>query len=358
MRPSYVLGGRAMEIVYSSNALKKYMNEAVNVSPNHPVLIDEFLKDAKEVDVDAISDGEKVVVAGILEHIEEAGVHSGDSAMVLPPFSMDQEIVDEIKRQTKELVLALNVKGLANIQFAVKDNEVYLIEVNPRASRTVPFVSKSIGVPLAKLGTKIMVGKKLDELGFSEEIIPKHYSVKESVFPFVRFMGVDTILGPEMKSTGEVMGIDSELDKAFCKSQIAAGNPLPSEGVAFISVKDEDKNENVVQIARKLSELGFELICTNGTSKFLTENGINNRKVNKVSEGRPDITDHLKNHDVQFLINTTFGEKEIAQSYSIRRNALIYNVPYFTTIAGAKAGVGAIESIKKKGLDVKAIQDY
>ena len=358
VRPSYVLGGRAMEIVYSEKALVKYMNEAVSVSPNHPVLIDEFLKDAKEVDVDAISDGDHVVVAGILEHIEEAGVHSGDSAMVLPPFSIQQEIIDEIKRQTKELVLALNVKGLSNIQFAIKDKEVYLIEVNPRASRTIPFISKAIGVPLANLGTKIMIGKKLGELGFSKEIYPKHFCVKESVFPFIKFTGVDTILGPEMKSTGEVMGIDPELDKAFAKAQIASGNSLPLEGVAFISVKDEDKNDTVLNIARKLTELDFQIICTGGTSKFLLENGIVNAKVNKVSEGRPDITDYLKNNDVQLLINTTFGEKEVAQSFSIRRNTIIYNVPYFTTLAGAKAATGAIESMKKTGLEVKAIQDY
>jgi len=358
VRPSYVLGGRAMEIVYSEKALVKYMNKAVSVSPNHPVLIDEFLKDAKEVDVDAISDGDHVVVAGILEHIEEAGVHSGDSAMVLPPFSIQQEIIDEIKKQTKELVLALNVKGLSNIQFAIKDKEVYLIEVNPRASRTIPFISKAIGVPLAKLGTKIMIGKKLGELGFSKEIYPKHFCVKESVFPFIKFTGVDTILGPEMKSTGEVMGIDPELDKAFAKAQIASGNSLPLEGVAFISVKDEDKNDTVLNIARKLTELDFQIICTGGTSKFLLENGIVNEKVNKVSEGRPDITDYLKNNDVQLLINTTFGEKEVAQSFSIRRNTIIYNVPYFTTLAGAKAATGAIESMKKTGLEVKAIQDY
>jgi len=358
VRPSYVLGGRAMEIVYSEKALVKYMNEAVSVSPNHPVLIDEFLKDAKEVDVDAISDGDHVVVAGILEHIEEAGVHSGDSAMVLPPFSIQQEIIDEIKKQTKELVLALNVKGLSNIQFAIKDKEVYLIEVNPRASRTIPFISKAIGVPLANLGTKIMIGKKLGELGFSKEIYPKHFCVKESVFPFIKFTGVDTILGPEMKSTGEVMGIDPELDKAFAKAQIASGNSLPLEGVAFISVKDEDKNDTVLNIARKLTELDFQIICTGGTSKFLLENGIVNEKVNKVSEGRPDITDYLKNNDVQLLINTTFGEKEVAQSFSIRRNTIIYNVPYFTTLAGAKAATGAIESMKKTGLEVKAIQDY
>ncbi|MGI9533765.1 MAG: carbamoyl-phosphate synthase large subunit [Thermodesulfobacteriota bacterium] len=358
VRPSYVLGGRAMEIVYSETALKKYIKEAVQVSPNHPVLIDEFLKDAKEVDVDAISDGEIVVVGGILEHIEEAGVHSGDSAMVLPPFSIEKKIIKEIKRQTRELALALKVKGLVNIQFAVKDKDIYLIEVNPRASRTIPFISKSIGVPLANLGTKIMVGKSLKDLGFTKEIVPKHYSIKESVFPFVRFTGVDSILGPEMKSTGEVMGIDDDFNKAFAKSQIAAGNNLPLKGTAFISVKNDDKNVIILDISKKLFELGFELICTKGTSKYLAGNGIKNKKVNKVAEGRPDITDYLKNGEVQLVINTTLGEKEVAQSFSIRRTALIHNVPYFTTIAGAKAGVGAIEVLKNQGINVKAIQDY
>ena len=358
VRPSYVLGGRAMEIVYSEKALKKYIKEAVQVSPNHPVLIDEFLKDAKEVDVDAISDGETVVVGGILEHIEEAGVHSGDSAMVLPPFSIEKKILKEIKRQTKELALALKVKGLVNIQFAVKDKDVYLIEVNPRASRTIPFISKSIGVPLANLGTKIMTGKTLKELGFTKEIVPKHYSIKESVFPFVRFTGVDSILGPEMKSTGEVMGIDDDFNKAFSKSQIAAGNNLPLKGTAFISVKNDDKNVIILEISKKLYEMGFELICTKGTSQYLAGNGIENKKVNKVAEGRPDITDYLKNGEVQLVINTTLGEKEVAQSFSIRRTALIHNVPYFTTVAGAKAGVGAIEVLKNQGLSVKAIQDY
>ena len=358
VRPSYVLGGRAMEIVYSLDSLKRYMREAVKVSPNHPVLIDEFLKDAKEVDVDAISDGEIVVVAGILEHIEEAGVHSGDSAMVLPPFSIDKKVVDEIKRQTKDLVLALNVKGLANIQFAIKDNTVYLIEVNPRASRTVPFVSKSIGIPLAKLGTKIMVGKTLKELGFTEEINTTHIAVKESVFPFIRFSGVDTILGPEMKSTGEVMGIDISLNKAFAKSQIAAGNSLPTSGVAFISVKNSDKNRVLIDIAKKLESIGFDIICTRGTSEFLSENGVKNSKVNKVLEGRPHIVDYLKNGEVQLVINTTFGEKEVEQSFSIRRTSLVENVPYFTTIAGANASVGAIEVMINEGLEVNSIQDY
>jgi len=358
VRPSYVLGGRAMEIVYDEESLRTYIREAASVSPNHPILIDKFLKDAKEVDVDAVCDGETVVVGGVLEHIEEAGVHSGDSAAILPPFSMEPEIVEEIKSQTKKLALSLDVKGLVNIQFAVKDGEVYIIEVNPRASRTVPFVSKAIGVQLAKIGTKVMTGKSLEELGYTEEIVPKHYCVKESVFPFVKFPEVDTILGPEMKSTGEVMGIAPDLDQAFAKSQIAAGNSLPSSGVAFISVKDEDKSDKMLDIARRLSDTGFDIMATGGTSEFLNKNGIFSRTVNKVKQGRPHIVDHLKNGEVQLVINTTFGKKEIAQSYSIRRTALVNNVPYFTTLAGAVAGVSAIEALVRIGLDVKALQSY
>ena len=358
VRPSYVLGGRAMEIVYDEESLRTYIQEAVSVSPNHPVLIDKFLKDAKEVDVDAVCDGKTVVVGGVLEHIEEAGVHSGDSAAILPPFSIEPEIVEEIKTQTKKLALSLGVRGLVNIQFAVKGGKVYIIEVNPRASRTVPFVSKAIGVQLAKIGTKVMIGKSLEELGYTEEIVPEHCCVKESVFPFVKFPEVDTILGPEMKSTGEVMGIAPDLDQAFAKSQIAAGNSLPSEGVAFISVKDEDKSAKMVDIAQRLSDTGFDIIATGGTSEFLNKNGIVSRTVRKVKQGRPHIVDHLKNGEVQLVINTTFGKKEIAQSYSIRRTALVNNVPYFTTLAGAIAGVGAIEAIARSGLDVKALQSY
>jgi carbamoyl-phosphate synthase large subunit len=357
VRPSYVLGGRAMQIVYTEEALKRYIREAVKVSPNHPILIDEFLKDAIEVDVDALSDGKTVVIGGVLEHIEEAGVHSGDSAMVLPPFSIGQYVVDEIRRQTRELALALKVIGLINVQFAVKNRDVYVLEVNPRASRTVPFVSKAIGVPLAKIGTKVMAGKSLEELGFTEEIVPKHICVKESVFPFIKFPGVDTILGPEMKSTGEVMGIDTELRKAFAKAQIASGTRLPLSGTAFISVKDDDKSR-IVSIARKLQELGFNLLTTRGTAAYLENQKINSRIVNKVIEGRPNVVDHLKNGEVQIVINTTFGEKEIAQSYSIRRTALIQNVPYYTTISGARAAVGAIEVLKEEGLTVMALQDY
>lgn len=358
VRPSYVLGGRAMEVVYGVDALKKYIKEAVQVSQNHPVLIDEFLNGAKEVDVDAVSDGRSVVIGGILEHIEEAGIHSGDSAMVLPPFSIEDKILDEIRRQTKALALALKVKGLVNVQFAIKDDLVYLIEVNPRASRTIPFISKAIGVPLVNIGTKVMMGSHLEDLGFTKEIVPRHYSVKESVFPFVRFPGVDSILGPEMVSTGEVMGIDDDLNGAFSKSQMAAGNALPLSGSAFISVKDDDKSDLVLDISRKLHKMGFKLMCTKGTSAFLLSNSIENEKINKVAEGRPDVVDHLKNGDIQLVVNTTFGEKEVAQSLSIRRTALMYKVPYFTTVAAAKAGVGAIEVLKNRGFKVKAIQDY
>ncbi|HEY7535539.1 MAG TPA: carbamoyl-phosphate synthase large subunit [Thermodesulfobacteriota bacterium] len=357
VRPSYVLGGRAMEIVYTEESLKRYIKQAVKVSPNHPILVDEFLKDAIEVDVDALSDGEVVVIGGVLEHIEEAGVHSGDSAMVLPPFSIGQYLIDEIKRETRELTMALGVVGLVNIQFAVKNRDVYVLEVNPRASRTVPFVSKAIGIPLAKIGAKLMAGKTLEELGFTREVLPTYVCVKESVFPFIRFPGVDTILGPEMKSTGEVMGIDKGLKQAFAKAQIAAGTNLPLSGTAFISVKDEDKSR-ALSIARNLQELGFGIVATLGTGRYFENQKINCKIVNKVIEGRPNIVDHLKNGEVQLVINTTFGEKEIAQSYSIRRTALIQNVPYYTTISGARAAVGAIEVLKREGLDVRPLQDY
>ncbi len=357
VRPSYVLGGRAMEIVYTEEALKRYMAQAVSVSPNHPVLIDEFLRDAKELDVDAVCDGRTVVIGGVLEHIEEAGVHSGDSAMVLPPFSVDEEIVDEIKRQTRELALALGVRGLLNVQFAVRGRDVYVLEVNPRASRTVPFVSKAIGVPLAKIATKVMVGATLEELGFTREKTPSYYCVKESVFPFIKFPGVDTILGPEMKSTGEVMGIDAELRKAFAKAQLAAGNNLPREGVAFISVKDDDK-PRIVESARKLLEMGFDVLATRGTASFLRSHGIRCETVNKVFEGRPHIVDHITNGQVHLVINTTQGEVEIAQSFTIRRSALTHNVPYFTTIAGANAAVSAIEALREEGLGVRPLQEY
>ncbi len=357
VRPSYVLGGRAMEIVYAPDALIRYNREAVKVSPDHPILIEQFLKEAIEIDVDAISDGKTVVIGGVLEHIEEAGVHSGDSAMVMPPFSVGNYVIEEIKEITRELALALKVRGLVNMQFAVKNRDVFILEVNPRASRTVPFVSKVIGVPLAKLATKVMLGKSLEELHFTSEIIPKHISVKESVFPFIRFPGVDTMLGPEMKSTGEVMGIDIELRRAFAKAQIAAGNDLPLSGNAFISLKDEDKPK-AVGIAKRLKELGFDILATKGTCTYLDNKDISCKFVKKVIEGRPHIVDHIKNGNVQLVINTTFGEKEVAQSYSIRRESLVHNISYFTTVSAAKAAVEAIEVLKKEVLEVTALQDY
>ncbi len=357
VRPSYVLGGRAMEIVYDLEGLRNYMHHAVMASPEHPVLIDKFLKDAVEIDVDAISDGCDVVVGGIMEHIEEAGIHSGDSACSLPTYSVSPLMVDEIRRQTKALALELGVRGLMNIQFAIKDEEVYIIEVNPRASRTVPFVSKATGVPLAKIGAKVMAGMTLKELGVTKEIIPAFISVKEAVFPFAKFPGVDTILGPEMRSTGEVMGIDTDFGRAFAKAQQGAGVLLPTEGKVFVSVKNDDK-EAAMAIAKALVTCGFDVIATRGTSKLLNDNGVNTELVNKVGEGRPDIVDRLKSGDVCMVINTTIGKESIEASYSIRRTALLKNIPYFTTVAGAKAAVRGIETMKAGELKVKSLQEY
>ncbi len=357
VRPSYVLGGRAMEIVHSREGLLRYISQAVKASPEHPILIDKFLEGAIELDVDAISDGERVVIGGVMEHIEEAGVHSGDSACSLPPYSVREEVVEEVCRQVRLIALELGVRGLINVQFAVINDDVYILEVNPRASRTIPFVSKAIGVPLAKLATKIMIGRSLEELGFTREVIPPYTCVKEAVFPFIKFPGVDTLLGPEMKSTGEVMGVDGTFGKAFAKSQIGAGNTLPSEGKVFISVRDEDK-EAIVGVARDLVEAGFTIMATRGTARYLQERLIPAEPVNKVAEGRPHIVDHIKNGEVAMVINTPLGPTSHRDSYSIRRTALIYNVPYFTTIAGAKAAAKAIRAIKREGLDVKALQDY
>ncbi|MCX7991175.1 MAG: carbamoyl-phosphate synthase large subunit [Proteobacteria bacterium] len=357
VRPSYVLGGRAMEIVYDRKNLIRYITEAVRASEEHPVLIDKFLKDAIEVDVDAISDGEIVVVGGVMEHIEEAGVHSGDSACIIPPYSLKEDIINELIRQTKLLARELNVIGLINIQFAIKDEDIYILEVNPRASRTVPFVSKAIGVPLAKLALKCMLGKSLKELGFTKEIVPKFFSAKEAVFPFIKFPGVDTILGPEMKSTGEVMGIDRTPYLAFAKSQISAGNSIPLSGTVFISVKDEDKPQ-ILDIARLLKTYGFKLICTAGTSKYLKDKGIDNERVLKVIEGRPNIVDKIKNKEVNLIINTTFGQKEIEDSYLIRRSALENGIPYFTTISAAKIASYSIPELLKTKITVSSLQDY
>lgn len=357
VRPSYVLGGRAMEIVYDLEGLRNYMQHAVMASPEHPVLIDKFLKDAIELDVDALADGEDVVIGGVMEHIEEAGIHSGDSACSLPPYSVDDTILDEIRRQTRALGLELQVKGLMNIQFAVKGSEIFIIEVNPRASRTVPFVSKATGLPLAKICAKVMSGMSLKELGVTKEIKPNFVSVKEAVFPFTKFPGVDTLLGPEMRSTGEVMGIDEEFGRAFIKAQQGAGVHLPSSGRVFISVRDDHK-ESVLPVARTLYEKGFEIIATRGTAKYLEENGVSVTFVNKVGEGRPDIVDRLKSSEIEMVINTTIGKESIAASFSIRRTALLGNIPYFTTISGARAAATGIVAAKEEGLGIKTIQEY
>ncbi|NSW98307.1 carbamoyl-phosphate synthase large subunit [bacterium] len=357
VRPSYVLGGRAMEIVYSESELEKYLTEAVKASNERPVLMDRFLNDAKEVDVDAISDGLNICICGILEHIEEAGIHSGDSTMVLPPYSLSEKVINEIKEKTKNIGLKLKVKGFLNIQYAIKDEKVFIIEVNPRASRTVPFISKAVGVPLAKMASRIMAGKSLEELGLPESFEIDHFCVKESVFPFIKFPNVDTILGPEMKSTGEVMGIDKDLYAAFAKAQIAAGNRLPSSGTAFISIRDSDKAK-ILSVANKLISLGFDLVATVGTNKFLKDNSIESKLVKKVKDGNPNIIDLIKDDKIDLVINTTFSNREIIESFSIRRTSLIKQIPYFTTIAGAIAGVNAIDYIKNGSIKVKPLQDY
>jgi carbamoyl-phosphate synthase large subunit len=357
VRPSFVLGGRAMEIVYDQNDLERYIRNAVEVSPGKPVLIDRFLNHAIEIDVDAISDGQNTIIGGIMEHIEEAGIHSGDSACVLPPISLRPDILDQLKEHTRALARELNVVGLMNIQYAVKNDTVYVIEVNPRASRTIPFVSKATGVPLAKLATKVILGKSLDELGLVEEITPKHISVKESVFPFARFPGVDIILGPEMKSTGEVMGIDRSFELAFAKAQLAAGQKLPLSGTVFISVRDEDKMV-MLKTALLLYDLGFGIVATKGTAAFLSNHGISVKPVKKVREGRPHIVDIIKNGEIDLVINTTSNKREISESYSIRATALTFDIPYTTTIAGAWATALAIRSMIDGKLDVRTLQEY
>jgi carbamoyl-phosphate synthase large subunit len=357
VRPSYVLGGRAMEIVYTESDLAAFMEKATEASPERPILIDKFLEDALEIDVDAVSDGERCVVAGIMEHIEEAGIHSGDSACALPPYSLDDDVIERIKTYTYKLAKELNVVGLMNIQYAVRNDVLYVLEVNPRASRTVPFVSKATGIQWAKVAAKLMVGIKLKDLGIEKEVEVKHIAVKESVFPFNRFPGVDTILGPEMKSTGEVMGIDSTFGEAFWKAQLGAGQNLPSQGNVLLSVKNKDKR-NVVFIAKKLSDLGFNLIATKGTGKILVNSGLEVRYINKVSEGRPHIVDMIKNGEINLIINTPRGRNPKLDEVAIRANAVNYKIPYTTTISGAQAVVNAIESMKRGNLRVKALQDY
>jgi carbamoyl-phosphate synthase large subunit len=357
MRPSYVLGGRAMEIVDTLAQLETYIREAVVVSGSSPVLIDRYLRDAIEVDVDAVADGDTVFVAGVLQHIEEAGVHSGDSACSLPPYSLPADIIAEIERQTDVLARALKVKGLMNVQFAVKDGDVYLIEVNPRASRTVPFTAKATGIPVAKIAARVMAGEKLASFDLSPRNVGNHIAVKEAVFPFARFPGVDPVLGPEMKSTGEVMGIDADFATAFAKSQLAASTVLPQTGRVFISVKDSDKPQ-ILDAARDLVSLGFELVATSGTELVLKAAGIPVTAVNKVAEGRPHIVDRIKDGEIALIFNTTEGLQSLKDSQSIRASALYGRVPYYTTAPASRAAVAAIAALRRHRLEVRPLQSY
>jgi carbamoyl-phosphate synthase large subunit len=357
VRPSYVLGGRAMEIIYDEETLKGFIQQAVEASPEHPILIDKFLEDAIEIDVDAVSDGESCVIAGIMEHIEEAGIHSGDSACVTPPYSLSDELIEKLKQNTYALAKELEVVGLMNLQYAIKNDIVYVLEVNPRASRTVPFISKATGIPWAKVAAKVMVGKKLLELGIKGEVEIHHIAVKESVFPFNRFYGVDTLLGPEMKSTGEVMGIDTDFGLAFIKSQIGAGLKIPLKGRVFISVMNKDKR-SIVFVAKKLVDFGFEIVATKGTAKVLANNGIPVQTVFKVGEGRPDIVDRIKNGEIDLVINSPSGKKPKADEVAIRSQSVAHNIPCITTLSGASAAVNGIESLLKRGISAKSIQEY
>ena len=356
VRPSFVLGGRGMEIVYDDASLVRYMAEAVEVSPDHPVLIDKFLEDASEVDVDAVCDGTRTIVGGVMEHIEEAGIHSGDSACAIPPFSLPDEIVARLKEQTYALAEALNVRGLMNIQFAVKDGEVYVLEVNPRASRTVPFVSKATGLNLAKAAARVMVGRSLEEQGITEEPVPKYVSVKEAVFPFAKFTGVDIVLGPEMRSTGEVMGIDTDFAAAFAKSQLAASSRLPMSGTVFVSVAARDRMA-IVPVAGRLAAMGYTLMCTGGTAQALSEHGIDVTTVRKIHEGRPNLLDHLANGAIALIVNTPSGKGARTDEGRIRASAVSHGVPCITTVAGARAAVAALERLRTGDLNVYALQD-
>ncbi|HTV40285.1 MAG TPA: carbamoyl-phosphate synthase large subunit [Candidatus Sulfotelmatobacter sp.] len=364
VRPSFVLGGRAMQIVYSDAELSHYMKFAVEASPERPVLVDKFLEDATEVDVDCIADvglsnpkAGAIVIGGMLEHIEFAGVHSGDAAMVLPPHSLSPKVVDTIREYTHAMAHELKVIGLMNVQYAVKDEKVYVLEVNPRASRTVPFVSKAIGVPLAKLAAKVMAGKTLAELGFTKEIRPEYFAVKESVFPFSRFHGQDILLSPEMRSTGEVMGLDADLGVAYAKSQMAASSPLPTSGKVFISVSDTHKDE-AISVAKLFSDLGFALVATSGTAAVLEKAGLKVERVQKLMEGRPNVIDFLKNKEIQFVINTPSGAAPRADEIKIRTTAVYTGTPIATTLRGARAAALGIAALKKSGYTVKTIQEY
>jgi carbamoyl-phosphate synthase large subunit len=357
VRPSFVLGGRAMEIVYDQSALARYMTHAVEASPDHPILIDKFIEGAIEIDVDAIADGTDVIVAGIMQHIEEAGVHSGDSACILPPYDLDSALIERLKDQTRALARELNVIGLMNIQFAIGDDKIYLLEVNPRASRTVPFVSKATGIPLAKVAARIMAGKTLRELGLTEDPQPEFISAKEVVLPFIKFPGVDILLGPEMRSTGEVMGIDYTMGMAFAKSQLAAGNKLPDVGTVFISLNDRDKLK-MGSIGKDLAALGFKLLATEGTAALLRQQGIEVERVYKVGEKRPHIVDRMINGDVHWVINTPLGEESMFDEKAIRRSALERGITHMTTLAAARAAVMALKAEREGKMTVRSLQEY
>jgi carbamoyl-phosphate synthase large subunit len=359
VRPSYVLGGRAMEIVHTEQDLNEYLTAVVQASPEHPILVDGYLTGAVEIDVDAVADGEQVVIGGIMEHIEEAGIHSGDSSCSLPPYGLGRYHLDEIRRITRLLAMELKVKGLMNLQLALKDGEIFVLEVNPRASRTIPFVSKAIGAPLAKIGARVMAGKKLKEIGFTRERVPLHVSVKEAVFPFIKFPGVDVILGPEMRSTGEVMGIDLEFGPAFLKSQYSTDFPIPTSGKVFLSVADQDKTHAVI-MARRLKECGFSFVCTEGTAIALQTAGIECTRVGKVhEEGKVDVTDLIGRSEIVLVINTAADKKSFRDSYHIRLAALHHNVPYFTTLAGANALSLGLRSLKRGDkFRVSSLQEY
>ena len=365
VRPSFVLGGRAMQIVYSDSELQHYMRFAVEASPERPVLVDKFLEDATEVDVDCIADvghfkdpkEGTIVVGGMLEHIEFAGVHSGDAAMVLPAHTLSQKVIQTIREYTHAMARELKVVGLMNVQYAVKGDTVYVLEVNPRASRTVPFVSKAIGVPLAKLAAKVMAGKKLKELGFTEETWPKYWAVKESVFPFNKFHGQDILLSPEMRSTGEVMGLDIDLGTAYAKSQMAANAPLPLSGKVFISVSDMHKKD-AASVAKQFADLGFELVSTAGTAAVLEKAGLKVQQIFKLAEGRPNAVDLLKNREIQLVINTPSGQSPRADEVKIRTTAVYTGTPIMTTLSGAKAAALGIAALKKSGYGAKTIQEY
>ena len=356
IRPSYVLGGRAMVVVWNQADLEGFAREAFEASPGHPILIDRFLEDAIEVDVDAVSDGIDVVIGGVMEHIEHAGVHSGDSAMVLPAYSLDTGIIAEIRDKTRRMALELGVRGLLNIQYAVKGTDIYVLEVNPRASRTVPFISKATGVPLAKVATRIMAGRTLKEQGITADPEPGYVAVKESVLPFNRFLGGDILLGPEMKSTGEVMGIDTDLGAAFAKSQIAARQILPLSGKVFISVKDYDKRE-IIAVGKRFCDMGFEILSTPGTARALGDHGIPVTRLSRIGEGRPNLLDYIKNKDVGLLINTPSGPKPRHDEVVIRNTAVSHGIPVVTTVSGAVAVIGGIQALKRGTFGIRSLQE-